>query len=310
MPTAESSPQFLGCPCRLLPAPLTAHSDNPGSEDGVGSLVCLHPQVIFLAPLPRVPSSLDDFRYVSGAGTLGPVVRPKVKERCKGPSHGRDGEHWVRLGGPELGGVCWENRARQEGNVDSQCGPRCPAMVTTRLLMKTLTIPRALRAILEQSQLHTRQKGTRLLTDPRSLSPHLQPLQGGGLCGAQTFGVPSTPSRRKYLLSVQTHLNERLRRKIQNLAVVLSLSLLLWNLLLWTRSSWKGHAMDYGRASTQHFSEHLLCQAVGTQTPGDRQGSASSLCPLFLSARQAHFHFIHFIQRWVWKQLLLHSGTR
>lgn len=186
----------------------------------MGSLVCLYPQVIFLAPLPRVLSSLDDFRYVSGAGTLGPVVRPKVKERCKGPSHGRDGEHWVRLGGPELGGVCWENRTRQEGNVDSQCGPRCPATVTTRLLMKTLTIPRALRATLEQSQLHTRQKGTRLLTDPRPLSPHLQPLQGGGLCGAQTFGVPSTPSRRKYLLSVQTHLNERLRRKIQNLGSV------------------------------------------------------------------------------------------
>ena len=118
------------------------------------------------------------------------------------------------------------------------------------------------------------------------------------------------PLVRKYLLSVQTHLNERLRRKIQNLAVVLSLSLLLWNLLLWTRSSWKGHAMGYGRASTQRFSEHLLCQAEGTETPGDRRGSASSLCPLSLSACQAHFHFIHFIQKWVWKQLLVHSGTR
>lgn len=40
------------------------------------------------------------------------------------------------------------------------------------------------------------------------------------------------PLIRKYLLAIQMHLNELLRRAVGNLATFLSLSLILWNLLL------------------------------------------------------------------------------
>lgn len=173
--------------------------------------------------------------------------------------------------------------------------PWWPEMVMPRLLIKTLKVPRAPRITLGQPQLHTRQEGTWLLTDACPLFPPTYgPLWGaGGPCGTQSFGVTSTPLTRKYLLSTQMHLNERLRWKIRNLALFLPLLLLFWNLLLWTRSSWKGHAMGYGSTSMQGFSKHLLCQALGTEAPGDKQDGTFPLPSVPVSPPSTFsFHFI------------------
>lgn len=116
----------------------------------------------------------------------------------------------------------------REGEAGCGCGSRCQATVRTLLSIKTLTFPRVPRATWGHSRPRARQGGPK---PSRHVSCSNRPLPSSpcppfysSFLAHKALELHLPPLIRKYLLSIQMHLNELLRWAVGNLAMFVSLT--------------------------------------------------------------------------------------